>query len=132
VKVFLDANVLFAASNPASPTALLVDLLLKKAEALTCDYAVAEAQRNVQFKWPNRTGDLAELLKRIKTVRSVQFPLSFELAEKDTPILCSAIRNRCSHLATGDKRDFGHLYDRTMHGVMIVSLLRLAELLRDL
>jgi predicted nucleic acid-binding protein len=131
VKVFLDANVLFAVSNPASSTARLIDLLLENAVAVTCDYALAEAERNVQLKWPGRSVDLEKLLKRIEVIPSSQFPLPVELIAKDRPILCSAIRSQCSHLATGDKRDFGHLYDRVVHGVTVVSLLRLAELLRD-
>ena len=30
---------------------------------------------------------------------------------------------------SGDQRDFGHLYDQTIQGVEIISLLRLAEIL---
>ena len=38
-----------------------------------------------------------------------------------------AIAARCDYLLTGDKRDFGHLYGKTIGGVEIVSYMMLAE-----
>ncbi|HEX4124944.1 MAG TPA: hypothetical protein VHY37_09490 [Tepidisphaeraceae bacterium] len=131
MKVFLDANVLFAASNPASSTAQLVDLLVNGSTAVTCDFALAEATRNVQIKWSARAGNLAKLMENIEVVAAVQFALPVKLAAEEVPILCSALRSRCSHLATGDRRDFGHLYDHSVEGVTIIALLRLAELLQN-
>lgn len=46
---------------------------------------------------------------------------------KDQPILCAAIRARCDLLATGDRKHPGHLYDQTIEGVTVVSLLGLAK-----
>jgi predicted nucleic acid-binding protein len=131
VKIFLDANVLFAASNPVSPTARLIHLLVNRAKAVTCDYAREEARRNVELKWPKRASDFAALMSTIEIVSTQLFPLPINLSPKDAPILCSAIRAGCSHLVTGDKRDFGHLYGQTVQGVIIISLLNLAEILTD-
>ena len=128
MKVFIDANVLFAASNPASPTGRLIERVLSRAATVTCDYAWEEARRNVERKWPHHATGLAELMPSIEIVPTVRFTLPVTLADKDIPILCSAIQAGCSHLATGDKRDFGHLYDLTVNGVTIVTLLRLAEI----
>jgi predicted nucleic acid-binding protein len=129
VKIFLDANVLFAASNPASATARLVRLLFDRATAVTSDYAREEARRNVELKWPTRVVDFIALMPLVEIVPTHLFQLPVSLNEKDAPILCSAIRAGCSYLVTGDKRDFGHLCGQTVQGVMIVSLLHLAEIL---
>lgn len=52
------------------------------------------------------------------------------LADKDRPILCGAISGSADYLLTGDKRDFGHLFGKTVRGVKIVSVqLLLAELI---
>lgn len=129
MKIFLDANVLFAASNPESATARLIRLVFERAIAVTCDYAVEEARRNVELKWPARAADFTALMPAIEMVSTLKFKLPVDLNEKDAPILCSAIRAGCSHLVTGDKRDFGHLYGQVVQGVMVVSLLQLAEIL---
>ena len=127
-RVFLDANVLFSASNAGSNIARLIDLLIEQGEAVTSDFAFEEARRNVGLKRPDWRADLRALIQQIELVPSIQFDLSVSLCDKDTPILCSAIRSGCQYLATGDKRDFGHLYSQTVEGVTIITLTRLAEI----
>ena len=129
MRVFLDANVIFSASNPGSNIARLLQLLFERGTAVTSDYAWEEARRNVHLKRPDWSGALDLLRPSIELAASVQFPLPVELSDKDLPILCTAIRFDCQFLVTGDKRDFGHLYDQAVHGVTIISLRRLAELL---
>jgi predicted nucleic acid-binding protein len=129
MRVFLDANILFSASNANSPTARVIRLLLTRAAAVTCSYAVEEASRNIELKRASWAAEFAELLPAIQIVATVYFALPIALTEKDVPILCSAIRARCTHLVTSDRRDFGHLYDQTIHGVRVISLGRLAEML---
>jgi len=46
---------------------------------------------------------------------------------KDRPILGGAIGGRATHLLTGDERDFGKYWGRTIQGVKIVSPKMLAE-----
>ena len=129
MRVFLDANVLFSASNSHSNIARLLDLLMEKGAAVTSDFALEEARRNVELKRPDWTGSFRHLATRIEVLASVTFELTVPLADKDAPILCTAIQAGCQALATGDKRHFGHLYGHTVAGVQIVSLLQLAEML---
>ena len=129
IRVFVDANVLFSASNAGSQIARLIHLLIEKGEAVTSDFAVEEARRNVLIKRPAWTESLEALLARIQVVSSIQFHLPVSLANKDQPILCTAIRSGCQYLATGDRQDFGHLYDHIVEGVMVITLAKLAELI---
>ncbi len=128
IRVFLDANVLFSASNRDSHIARLVHHLTETAEVVTSDFAAEEARRNIQLKRPTWGTHLKNLLHQIQVVPSSQFHLRVELSDKDQPILCTAIRSQCQYLATGDRKDFGHLYDQTVEGVTIISLARLAEI----
>lgn len=132
MRVFLDANVIFSASNSSSNIARLVDWLITEATAVTSDLAREEARRNVGLKRAEWLPALERLMQRVEVVPSVRFELPVHLDEGDQPLLCAAIRSRCSHLATGDRRDFGHLFDKTIEGVRVISLLRLAELLAAL
>jgi hypothetical protein len=59
----------------------------------------------------------------------VLFDLVVTLLEGDQPLLCAAIRGGCTHFATGDRRDLGHLFDSVAEGVEVIHLLRLAEIL---
>jgi predicted nucleic acid-binding protein len=129
MRVFLDANVLFSASNAGSNIAKLIRLLLSTAEAVTSDLAHEEARRNILLKRPAWSSDFDELVGREELVASVHFTLPVALDDKDVPILCTAIRAQCRYLVTGDKRDFGHLYDKQVKGVTIISPARLASIL---
>ena len=129
MRVFLDANVLFSASNSGSNIARLIGLLTEQGTAVTSDLALEEARRNVQLKRPAWQTQFEWLVARVTVVSSVRFALPVELAEKAVPILCTAIRAGCQALATGDKRHFGRYYGQNVEGVRVVSLLQLAEML---
>jgi len=129
IRVFLDANVLFSASNTSSNIARLIYLLIEHGEAVTSDFAAEEARRNMLIKRPAWAESLDALMARVQVVPSIQFDLPVELTSKDQPILCTAIRCGCQYLATGDKQDFGHLYDHTVDGVTVITLAKLAELI---
>jgi hypothetical protein len=131
VRVFLDANVLFSASNRGSNIARLIDWLLREATAVTSDLAREEARRNLALKRAEWLPAFEHLMGRIEQVPTVRFQLTASLNEGDQPLLAAAIRSRCTHFATGDRRDFGHLFDTWVEGVHVVSLLRLAELLGE-
>lgn len=131
MRVFLDANALFSASNRSSNIARLIDWLLQEGEAVTSDLAREEARRNLELKRPDWLPAFERLMSRIEQIPSVRFELAAVLDEGDRPLLCAAIRGRCTHFATGDRPDFGHLFDTTVEGVQVVSLLRLAELLAE-
>ena len=133
MRVFLDANVLFSASNAESNIARLIARLIawlgERETVVTSDLAVEEARKNLQLKRTAWLSTFEALLREVETVPAVLFPLPVSIADKDAPLLCAAIRSGCQFFVTGDKRDFGHLYNHQVQGVEVVSLLRLAAIL---
>ena len=127
MRAFLDANVLFSASNAGSSFAGLVAWLIAEGTAVTSDLAVEEARRNLALKRNAWLPAFDVLVRQLEVVPSTVFPLPVVLAGKDVPLLCTAIRSRCELFVTGDRRDFGDLMDRTVQGVRVVSPLRLAQ-----
>lgn len=129
MRVFLDANVLFSASNEGSNIARLIALLGDRAEVVTSDVAREEARRNIALKRPVWSHAFERLMGRVKLVPTAVLPLPVLLDAKDAPLFAAAIRAGCCLFVTGDQRDFGHLYGRTVEGVTVLSLLGLAEIL---
>lgn len=127
MRIFLDANIIFSAANENSNLAQLVKIVLAKHTAVTSDFALEEARRNVQLKRPAWTNGFAKLSPQIEIVPSVVFDLAVELNVKDRPILCASIQANCDLLVTGDRKHFGHLYDQSIENVTVVSVLGLAE-----
>lgn len=129
MRVFLDANVLFSASNASSNIAALVHELDKVGTPVSSDLAVEEARRNLTLKRAEWLQDFDRVLACLELVPSTKFDLPVSLDAKDVPLLCAAITGRCQYFATGDKRDFGHLEGQSVMGVQVISLLRLATLM---
>ena len=129
MRVFLDANVLFSASRADSNIARLVDWLSERGTGVSSDLAVEEARRNLALKRPRWLSELERIQTLLEIVPSASFALPVALDAKDAPLLCSAVVAKCNYFVTGDRRDFGHLYHRSVVGVEVISLLRLAELL---
>lgn len=119
-RVFLDANVLFSCAYLS--TSRLVKLWrLPATVLLSSDYAVEEARRNLDLA--DQRHRLEQLVKRMEIVtawQSVSLPRGVRLDDKDAPILLAAIEARATHLLTGDRQDFGHLYGKTVSGVEIL------------
>jgi len=130
MRVFLDANILFSAAQAHSRMRAFLDLLLDRAECLSNDYAIEEARRNLAVKFPEGLKALERLAKQCEIVLPLAADLEVELPLKDVPILGGAIAGRATHLLTGDERDFGIFWGRTIQGVKIVSPRMLAEELR--
>lgn len=129
MRVFLDANVLFSASQPGSAFARLIAAAKRHASVLTSDVACAEARRNLVLERPGWLEAFDALLDGLEVVPSAVFPLPVTLAEKDVPLLCAAIRARSDYFVTGDRRDFGHLFGTRVHGARVTTPLGLAEVL---
>lgn len=127
MRIFLDANVLFSASNPKSSVAKLVGLLTPDHTLWSSQYALAEAEKNVLVKKPEWKEGFMSLKEDLLISPQGSVDESIELVEKDRPILGSALAGKCDYLVTGDRRHFGHLYGQTIQGVKIVSLAELAE-----
>jgi predicted nucleic acid-binding protein len=130
MRVFLDANILFSAAQSHSRMRALLDMLMDRAECLTNNYAVEEARRNLAVKFPDGARALERLAKKCRIVLALETNLEVELPLKDVPILGGAVAGEATHLLTGDERDFGKYWGRTIQGVKIVSPRMLAKELR--
>ena len=132
MRVFLDANILFSASFTNSLLAGFLGNLKERAELISSVYATAEAEKNLQVKMPKCLAAFKELEKSLKILSFQIFDLEVTIASKDQPILCGAIAAKADFLLTGDKKDFGHLFGKTVGGVKIVTVSLLVEELQRL
>jgi predicted nucleic acid-binding protein len=122
-RLFLDANVLFSA---AYRTDAGVRRLwgLPETELVTSSYAVEEARRNLST--PEQRADLDALLASVRISNLLAdlaaYPEVAEsrLPEKDIPILRAAVAARCTHLITGDRQHFGHLFGTMVAGLLVL------------
>jgi hypothetical protein len=68
VRVFLDANILFSASNPKWLTGLLLEVLAGHGELVTSEFAIGEARRNVAGFCPDLLDGLEAWVNRVQIV----------------------------------------------------------------
>ena len=134
MRIFLDANILFSAAKSDGAVRLLLNLLRKAGHECCVDgYVTEEARRNLAAKAPEGLAALEALLPRLQREGAQHADAALEaglpLPEKDRPVLAAAIRHGCAALVTGDRRHFGSLYGKTLHGVAIHSPRSLAEAL---
>ncbi|MDF0673676.1 MAG: hypothetical protein P0120_04945 [Nitrospira sp.] len=120
-RVFLEANVLFSAAD-RQDSRLRQLFKLRGVTFMSSAYAVEEARRNLSTTQQRK--DLEQLCASMEIVpaapaESFHSP-GFELPESDRPILMAAIGARATHLLTGDVKDFGRYYGRTLEGVLIL------------
>jgi predicted nucleic acid-binding protein len=127
VKVFLDANILFSASKEKSRIGKLIAVILDHGICVTNAYAIEEAKRNLKRKHYGSVEALDELLSRVTIDNHLQTTVPVPLKNKDIPILGGAIALGCSHLLTGDERDFGRYFGQTIAGVQVISPKQMAE-----
>ena len=119
LRVFLDANVLFAAAySPDGLSALLIELgAAGRASLLTSSLAIVEAERNLEAKRPAALPALRGDLSTVRIVREpapddVERLTAPELSSKDRPLLAAAIVAQATHFVTGDVADFGRFMNR--------------------
>lgn len=129
MSVFLDANILFSAARKNSHTHRFLIWLLEKEKLLTSFYALQEAERNILLKYPDNAETFSVLIQTIKIAPEKALTLEANLPDKDKPILGAAIGAKCDYLLTGDKRDIGHLFGKTIGGVMVVNPPACAEIM---
>ena len=91
MRVFLDANILFSGALPDSRMRAFLELLFKHGECLTNVYAIEEARRNLELKFPAAPGRLDELVKKCEMVPVSMADLEVKLPLKDVPILGGAV-----------------------------------------
>lgn len=120
-QVFLGANVLFSAAY-SKKNGLQQLWKLPEANLLSSEYVVEEALRNLSLLEQKRRFE--KLILSIKVV-SVDYhrpslPRDIKLVEKDRPVLAAAVNAKSTHLLTGDFKDFGVFYGKTISGVLIL------------
>jgi len=127
MRVFLDANILFSAAlNTSSGLHAFFSLAAAGiCELVASPYAIDEARRNIARKRPTNAPALEQLLAQITVCReaasdTVQWALSTGLPAKDAPILAAAAQAQAGFLVTGDRADFGFLYERKLRGVEVL------------
>ena len=119
-KLFLDANILFSAAYRAN--AGLLCLWEIEAQLFSSSYAAEEARRNLPD--PDQQQRLEQLLNLVKIIKHEQVSLVLDqailLRDKDRPILQAAIYAKVDYLITGDFRDFGIYFGKTIQNVTIL------------
>jgi len=121
-RVFLDSNVIISGllSAKGAPR-IILDLLclhLPQLHGMTGAYNMMEIERNLGRKLPAALPVFQEYLPRMN-LEIVPLPKYEELeqwfgitADKDVPVIVSAINGKADFLVTGDTRDFGALMKR--------------------
>ncbi len=121
-RLFLDANVLFSATYREDAGVRRL-WQLRETELLTSSYAVEEARRNLRTA--EQRAELNELLETVRVSNLLADPAGHPeiegsvLPEKDLPIVRTAVGSECTHLITGDRKHFGHLFGKEVAGVRI-------------
>jgi len=138
VKVFLDANVVFSAAHQREGRAQALLLLARagRCDLMVSAHALEEARRNLTRKSHSFDKRPADLLTMTEVVAEAPAPLvawalEHGLPLKDAPILAAAVHANADILVTGDLRDFGHLFGKSLRGVRILSLAKAIEAVLD-
>jgi predicted nucleic acid-binding protein len=130
-KVFLDSNVLLSGlfSDKGAPR-IILDLLtldLPMLSAATGRYNLMEVERNLKKKMPAAIPVYHKYLPKLR-LEVVALPsaetirrMTGVIAEKDIPVLASAIACGADYLITGDKKDFAKLKNDKKYDIEIVS-----------
>lgn len=128
MKLFLDANVVFSAAySVGGRCTRLFALALDAGVGLQSSaYAVEEARRNLQNRFPDRLPDFLPLLPLLHLVPEpapgvLRQMLDLGLVTKDAPVLAAAVQSRADVFVTGDKRHFGALFGQRIEGVLVLS-----------
>lgn len=138
MKLFLDANVLFSAAHQESGNAQALVALARAGRCTlqTSSHALEEARRNLALKSKGFESRLAQVLAAVELVAEappqlVDWARAEGLGAKDAPILAAAALAGADVLVTGDARDFGALFGRSLRGVQVLAPARALERLLD-
>jgi predicted nucleic acid-binding protein len=118
-KVFLDSNVILSGlfSDQGAPRIILDILTLKLPFLLgsTGEYNLLEIERNLKKKMPGVFSVYKRYLSRLN-LKIIPIPgpeeikkFSGQIADKDIPVLVSAIQSKADFLVTEDKKHFEKL-----------------------
>ena len=145
VRIFLDSNVILSGllSDRGAPR-LILDVLsmeLPHLVAITGQFNIIEIERNIRKKAPKVLPIYREYFPKLR-IELVPMPTPAEvtkqsgiIADKDTPVLVSAIKGKADFLVTGDKKHFDKLKKAGTFPFIITSpsdfLEQLAALLKE-
>ena len=131
VSVFLDSNVILSGllSERGAPR-ILLDLLslgLPFLVGATGRYHLIEIERNLKKKMPSILFLYKSYLPKVN-LKVIPLPrpeevrdFSGKIAEKDIPVLISAIRSKMDYLVTGDKQHFGKMKELDKYPFHVVT-----------
>jgi uncharacterized protein len=131
VKLFLDSNVILSGilSDKGAPRIILdiLSLNLPFLSGLSGEFNLLEIKRNLKRKLPGLFSVYRKYFPRIN-LQIIPLPRPADLkdffgmaAEKDVPVLVSAIRGGADFLITGDKKHFGKIKLPTPYALKIVT-----------
>jgi predicted nucleic acid-binding protein len=131
VRVFLDSNVILSGflSERGTPRILLdlLNLRLPFLIGLTGRYNLIEIERNLKKKMPRLLFLYKAYLPKLD-LKVIPLPrpgdvgdFSGQIAEKDIPVLISAIRSKADYLVTGDKQHFGKVKELDKYPFHVVT-----------
>ncbi len=131
VRVFLDSNVILSGllSEKGAPR-ILLDLLslgLPFLIGVTGRYNLIEIERNLKKKIPGLLSLYKAYLPKLN-LKVIPLPrpeevrdFSGQIAEKDIPVLASAVRSKADFLVTGDRQHFGKMRELDKHPIHFVT-----------
>ncbi len=131
VRVFLDSNVILSGllSERGAPRILLelLSLRLPFLMGSTGRYNLIEIERNLKKKMPALFPLFKSYLPKLN-LKVIPLPrlqdvrgFSEQIAEKDVPVLVSAIQSKADFLVTGDKQHFGKMKGIGEYPLQIVT-----------
>lgn len=133
IRVFFDANVIFAASDSTEGAAHLLVRLSRQGRGITLvatEYTIDEAERNLQIENPEALTEFYKVREQLSVGPepseelmkglNARLPDGIRLPNKDLPVLGGAIVAGADWLVTHDRDHFGPLYGRTVCGVVIL------------
>jgi predicted nucleic acid-binding protein len=131
VRVFVDSNVILSGllSERGAPR-ILLDLLSLRLPFLigsTGRYNLIEIERNLKKRMPSLLFLYKAYLPKLN-LRVIPLPrpeevrdFSGQIAEKDIPVLISAIHSKADFLVTGDKQHFGKMKELDKYPFHVVT-----------
>ncbi len=119
VKVFLDSNVILEDSFARGAPRILLDLLsldLPFLKGLNINDNILEIERNLNKKMPaciplDKLPKLNLTIIPLPSIEEIKYLRA--TADKDVPVLVSALKGKADFLVTGDIKDFSHLSKMT-------------------
>jgi predicted nucleic acid-binding protein len=141
LKIFLDSNVILSGllSDKGAPRVILDILCLGTPflKGVTGEYNIMEIERNIQKRLPVILDVYRSYIRKLQleivplpSLKTVKLYFG-KIADKDAPVLASAVIAGVDYLVTGDKKDFGQFRDDERFTPKIISPSELVIFLGD-